>query len=281
MIRALYPARRAALLRRLRKSEDGIAITEFALVSPIFLVLLMGIFDMGYSSYIQSALQGAVQEGARKASLENTLWTDIERRVNAQVRQVIPQSDPTTIISFTLDQTAYQEYSDVAMPEIFEDKERGAHFNGRYDPPETYTDSNSNGRHDTGEPYTDANSNARWDDGEPFNDTNGDRVRQLTETYTDTSRDGVFNRTYDTDEWFIDRNGNNTWNNDVGLAGQRGGAQDVVAIKATITYKRIFPLWGLIGEPQEMTLVGSTFLRNQPFSARTQRVGIRTCATTC
>lgn len=269
------------LLRTLRKSESGIAITEFALVSPIFLMLLMGIFDMGYSMYIQSALQGAVQEGARKASLENTLWSDIERRVNAQVRQVIPQSDPTTIISFTLDQTAYQEYSDVAMPEIFEDKERNAHTNGQYDPPESYTDANGNHRYDVGENFTDANSNGRWDDGETFVDSNSNGVRDWNESYTDSVRDGVFNHSYDSDEWFVDRNGNNQWDNDVGLAGQRGGAQDVVAIKATLKYKRIFPLWALLGEPQEMTLTGSTFLRNQPFSARTQRVGIRKCATTC
>lgn len=274
-------------LRRLKglpENRDGIAITEFAFVAPVFMMMLMGIFDIGYSMYIQSALQGAVQEGARRASLENTLWTDIENRVNAQVRQVIPSGDPTTVISFTLDRTAYGEYSDVAVPEIFEDKQRGGTMNGTYDPPEPYTDSNGNGRWDTGEPFTDTNGNGRWEAGEPFNDSNGNGTRQSWEPFTDTVRGGTWNNTYDADEWFVDRNGNRRWDNDVGtsLSGNnKGGAQDVVSIQANITYKRIFPLWKFVGQPQEQRLTASTFLRNQPFSARTQRVGVRMCATTC
>ena len=269
------------VLARLRASEDGIALTEFGFVAPIFIMMLMGIFDQGYSMYIQSALQGAVQEGARQASLENTLWTNIEDRVNAQVKQVLPSSDPTTVISFTLDRTAYGEYSDVAVPEIFEDKERGGSMNGTYDPAEPFTDANGNGTYDVGETFTDTNSNGRWDDKEAFVDSNGNGVRNNGEPFTDTVRGGVFNNTYDSDEWFVDRNGNSRWDNDVGLAGQRGGAQDVVSIKATIVYNRIFPLWKMVGQPQQQTLTANTFLRNQPFSARTQRVGVRMCATTC
>lgn len=268
-------------LRRLKglpENRDGIAITEFAFVAPVFMMMLMGIFDIGYSMYIQSALQGAVQEGARRASLENTLWTDIENRVNAQVKQVIPSSDPNTVISFTLDRTAYGEYSDVKVPEIFEDIERGATMNGRYDPAESYTDTNGNGRYDEGEPFADSNGNGRWEDKEPFSDSNGNGVWDSPERFTDTLRGGVLNKTHDPDEYFIDRNGNSCWNDDVGSSitgNNKGGAQDVVAIKATIEYKRIFPLWKFVGQPQNQVLVAQTFLRNQPFSARTQRVGVR------
>ncbi|HEU4650737.1 MAG TPA: pilus assembly protein, partial [Croceibacterium sp.] len=63
---------------------------------------------------------------------------------------------------------------------------------------------------------------------------------------------------------------------DVGLAG-RGGAQDVVSIKAAVTYKRIFPLWSMIGQTQDYTISAQTYLRNQPFSAQAARVGVRIC----
>ncbi len=201
-------AGRLARLRALQRNSDGIAITEFGFVAPIFLLLLMGIFDQGFAMYIQAALQGATQEGARQASLENTLWSDIEANVNRKVRNVVPSSDPSTEISFTLDPTYYQNYSDISMPEDFDDK----NFNGSYDP----------------------------------------------------------------NECFVDRNANGTWDNDVGLAG-RGGAQDVVSITASITYRRIFPFWKMIGQPQDQTLTATTFLRNQPFSAQASRVGVKVC----
>ncbi|HEU4820842.1 MAG TPA: TadE family protein [Qipengyuania sp.] len=212
------PAResRLARLRRLRRDKDGIAVTEFAFVAPIFLLMLMGIFDQGFAMYIQSALQGAVQDGARQASLENTLFADIEAKVNQQVRNVVPTSDPSTEITFTLDPTYYQNYNEIGMPEDFEDKFRGS--------------------------------------------------------------PAVKNGTYDADECFVDRNGNRQWDQDVGLAG-RGGAQDVVSIKASLSYKRIFPFWKMIGQPQTQVLTATTFLRNQPFSAQATRVGVRICPT--
>ncbi len=210
MSRARPRPGRLEALRRLHRDTRGIAVTEFGFVAPLFCLLLMGIFDQGYALYIQSALQGAVQEGARKASLENTLWSDIEATVNAKVRTVVPSSDPATVISFTLDPQYYQNYNEIGLPEDF-------------------TDTNGNGR-------------------------------------------------YDYPECFVDRNGDRQWDQDVGIAG-RGGAQDVVSIKASITFKRVFPFWKLIGQPDQTTLSASTFLRNQPFSAQATRVGVRICPT--
>ena len=44
--------------------------------------------------------------------------------------------------------------------------------NGRYDPPERFTDTNGNGTWDPGEPYVDSNMNGVYDAGEPFTDEN-------------------------------------------------------------------------------------------------------------
>lgn len=239
---------RLARLRRLRRDERGIAITEFAFVAPIFMLILMGIFDQGFAMYTQSALQGAVQEGARQASLENTQWNDIAARVNKQVRNVIPTGDPNTEISFTLDSTVYQSYNELQMGEHFVDKERAP-----------FTKNNT---YDGDEGFTDSNGNDIWDPGEP---------------YTDKNR-GVKNGTRDADECFTDQNGNRTWDSNVGISG-RGSGQDVVSIKASLVYKRIFPFWKMIGQPQEQVLSASTFLRNQPFSAQSQRAGVTVCPT--
>ncbi len=237
---------RLARLRRLRCDERGIAVTEFAFVAPIFMLILMGVFDQGFAMYIQSALQGAVQEGARQASLENTQFSDITARVNQQVRNVVPSGDPNTEITFTLDPTVYQSYNELQMGEHFVDRERAP-----------FT---QNGTYDGDEGFTDSNGNDIWDPGEPFTDKNR----------------GVKNGTRDADECFTDQNGNNSWDSNIGVSG-RGSGQDVVSIKASLTYKRIFPFWKMIGQPQNQVLTASTFLRNQPFSAQSQRVGVTIC----
>lgn len=194
--------------RPVAKDTDGVALVEFGFLAPIFVMLLLAIFDVGFGMYAQTVLRGAVEEGARTASLENTRWEDIKNRVNDQVRTVIPASDPDTDISFELDPLFYGNYNDITMPEDF----------------------------------TDSNGNSQWDPA----------------------------------ECYVDRNNNQSYDTDVGLQG-RGGAQDVVSIKAEVEFKRAFPLWNMIGQPQTLKLTARTYLRNQPFSAQASRVGVKIC----
>ena len=49
------------------KSEDGQAMVEFALVLPVFLLILCGIIDFGWLFYNQLSLNNACREGARYA----------------------------------------------------------------------------------------------------------------------------------------------------------------------------------------------------------------------
>lgn len=45
----------------------GAAAVEFALVAPIFIMFLLGIFEFGRAMMVQQALINATREGARKA----------------------------------------------------------------------------------------------------------------------------------------------------------------------------------------------------------------------
>ena len=49
------------------KNEDGQAMVEFALVLPIFLLILCGVIDFGWLFYNQLALNNICREGARYA----------------------------------------------------------------------------------------------------------------------------------------------------------------------------------------------------------------------
>ncbi len=53
-----------------RRSGHGQALVEFALVIPIFLLMLFGIVDAGRYVYMSSVLSQAAREGARLAAAE-------------------------------------------------------------------------------------------------------------------------------------------------------------------------------------------------------------------
>lgn len=80
------------------------------------------------------------------------------------------------------------------------------------------------------------------------------------EEFTDQNDDDICNN----NEPYIDVNSNGSWDADRGKQGI-GGARDVVLYTAIVTYPRLFPMYGMIGMPSEVTLSASTVLRNQPF----------------
>lgn len=84
------------------------------------------------------------------------------------------------------------------------------------------------------------------------------------EPFTDKNSNGI----YDSGECFEDRNGNGNWDADRGATGN-GGAEDVVLYTASMQYKRVLPVWKMLGQPQETTMAASTILRNQPYNVNT------------
>jgi Flp pilus assembly protein TadG len=63
---------------RFRRSR-GQALVEFALVLPIFLLILMGIFDLGRAVYYSSTLSNAARETAREGIVDQTCSHLLER----------------------------------------------------------------------------------------------------------------------------------------------------------------------------------------------------------
>jgi Flp pilus assembly protein TadG len=56
--------------RRLARSESGQAVVEFALILPILMLVIVGIFKFGVSFNNYLSLTDAVRSGARQLSLE-------------------------------------------------------------------------------------------------------------------------------------------------------------------------------------------------------------------
>jgi Flp pilus assembly pilin Flp len=125
----------ASSSRAVCRDERGVTVVEFALVAPVFLLMLLGIFNLGHLAYAQSVLNGAVQNAARNSALEtaNTQQTD-----NA-IRNALAPLLQGEEFSFT--RRSYFDFVDIGRPERWND----ANNNGICDNNEAYTDENRSG----------------------------------------------------------------------------------------------------------------------------------------
>lgn len=84
---------------RRRPRQRGQTLVEFALVSPIFLLIVFSAIDVGRLVYAYTAISSAARDGARTASLNGSLFSDCEiiQEVE-QVGQGFPvKMDPNSI----------------------------------------------------------------------------------------------------------------------------------------------------------------------------------------
>ncbi len=58
------------LYRYFRKNREGAAVVEFAIVAPVFIMLIFGMIEYGRMVMVQQLMTNAVREGARRAVLE-------------------------------------------------------------------------------------------------------------------------------------------------------------------------------------------------------------------
>lgn len=181
---------------RLLRDRRGATLVEFAMIAPVMLLLLMGLFDLCYRSYAQSILTGAVQAAGRRATLEGnasgTSTAAIDDAVVKQVRAIARD------VRWESSRKHYSAFGDVRA--------------------EPFDDTNHNNQYDVGECYSDVNANLRWD-------------------------------------------------SDAGSTGQ-GGANDITLYSMSMTYPRLFPLYGLMGLSTEQTISAQTLLKNQPYGAQ-------------
>jgi len=68
--------------------RSGQAVVEFALVLPIFILLVFGAIEFGRAYYTLHLLTNAAREGARRGSLPNQVEADVEDRVDEFLESV-------------------------------------------------------------------------------------------------------------------------------------------------------------------------------------------------
>lgn len=73
----------AALIRRVCRREEGAELIEMAVITPLLLLLIMGIVDFGFMFQQYLVLTNAAAEGARVGSLPGYSADDVAARVEA------------------------------------------------------------------------------------------------------------------------------------------------------------------------------------------------------
>lgn len=111
---------------------------EFALVAPVFLLLVIGIMDLGQMLYGQVLLNGATQTAGRNSTLEGANTAGEDAKIAAALLPVLPGAQ------ITVTRQRYYDFTDIGRPEKWNDADN----DGSCDNAESYIDENGNGRWD-------------------------------------------------------------------------------------------------------------------------------------
>jgi len=128
-------------LQRLGRDETGATLIEFAIVAPVLILMVMGIFDMAHSQYTSALMNGAMQKAGRDLTLQTGSVTQgaIDASVIDQIRSVVPASATIELVKLS-----HTEFEDIGEEE-------------------EYTDDNGDGVCNNNEPFIDYNNNGQWD----------------------------------------------------------------------------------------------------------------------
>lgn len=124
--------------------DRGLAATEFALIAPVLLLLLLGFMEFSHVSSARSRLEGATMRAARSVAA-----SDCPQERETSMKKIvadgmvdIPSPDGGAVEVLT--KSYSDKFGDVGEPEPFNDQ-------------------NTNSRWDSGEPFTDINGNGKYD----------------------------------------------------------------------------------------------------------------------
>ena len=137
------------LVRSFLQDCQGATVVEFAFVALPLSVLVMGAIDLGHQSYIRSVMQGALNDAARRAAVQDPAFTasgaTTEERVeNTILGQLQPITPGATI---TINQSNFFDFAGIGNPERLT---RDNNDDGTYDAADDdcFSDLNENGQYD-------------------------------------------------------------------------------------------------------------------------------------
>ena len=143
-------SRAFVFMRRLRSDDRGATIVEFAMVALPLSILIMGGIDLGHQTYIRSTMQGALNDAARRAAVQDPQFaasgaTTEEQVTNTILKQLEPIAPNAEIV---VTQANFYDFSGIGNPEKLMTDVNG---DGTYDEADgdCFSDLDEDGDYDT------------------------------------------------------------------------------------------------------------------------------------
>ena len=83
--------------RSCRRNRRGAAVVEFAIVAPVFFLLVFGMIEYGRMVMVQQVLTNASREGARRAVLDGVADADVISTVDTYLTNASISGATTTV----------------------------------------------------------------------------------------------------------------------------------------------------------------------------------------
>ncbi len=100
--------------RSCRSNRSGVAVVEFAIVAPVFVLFVMGMIEVAHGLMVQEVITNAAREGARTAVVESSTASTVTAAVQAYLTAAnIPASAAT--ISVTIPAVRYNNSATVTV----------------------------------------------------------------------------------------------------------------------------------------------------------------------
>jgi Flp pilus assembly protein TadG len=135
-------------LKRLRENNRAVAATEFAIMAPVFFLMMMAFYDFAHSLYARTLLRGALQHAARESGLNTT--QAVQDDIDQDVEDILLTANSGAVITPT--RRYYKTYTkaSAARHEDFTDSAVGSPFHDNIcNNGESYVDANNNGVYDS------------------------------------------------------------------------------------------------------------------------------------
>ena len=126
---------------RLLRDQRGATLVEFGLVAGPFILMLLGIMDLGYRGYVDTVSKSVLHRVARDASTGEMTAEQIEQQVNDGLDALVLKD---AVISVTTE--SYFDFTNIGKPEKLTVDNNG---NGEVDPGDCFIDNNGNDVFDT------------------------------------------------------------------------------------------------------------------------------------
>lgn len=138
------------VLRRLVRREHGATLVEFAMLSPVLILMIAGGIELGRLALIKSTLETTTSAAAREVLVDMNISEDErERELRRIISEGLQPLGKTSADPVRIETKVFRNFGD-SYPESFSD----LNGNGRYDwpsgnfPGEPFDDRNGNGRFD-------------------------------------------------------------------------------------------------------------------------------------